>query len=325
MQQKGMKSILSLSIIIASCGTVWLSSFTSDSLFGVFFRNFLGASFTELGILSGLIRFSAIINLLSIFVFKKLVNRKIAFTVFFTIQRLLGLVPVFVAFYSDSIPLEASIKLVFISMGISWAFFNIGNVGYASWEADMLPESYRIKFFMKRSSVVNIVNVCWLFIVPTFIDIFPDPLITYGVFFLISTVLGLISLVCILLLPKVPNEVSAGEKTVKLFLEPLRNKHFIRFSLAIGFIVLSISVFNPFVMPYLTSEDGINMPLTWMGIYTFIMMILWSIVIPFWGTLMERYGRKPVVMICSLFSFSWLGYFFITPVNLILKNRTNNI
>ncbi len=218
MLRKESKYILPISIFTGAWGIVWLSTFQPDVLFGVFFRNNLGASSTQLGILSAILQFSAITNLLSIFIFRKLIYRKFAFILFMLVQRGLGLVPAIIAFMNDSIPLSVSVKLIYISLGLSWACMNIATVGWTSWIADMIPESSRVTFFVRRSAVINIINMIWLFIIPAIIDIFPNPLVTYGVVFCVSTVLGTVSLLFLIIIPKVPAVLSPEEKVWKIFI-----------------------------------------------------------------------------------------------------------
>ncbi|MBT3273964.1 MAG: MFS transporter [Spirochaetales bacterium] len=312
----GTNSVFGLSVFLGSCGTVWLSTFTPDGLFGVFFRNHIGATSTQLGILAAIVQAMAITNLLSIFIYRKLANRKIIFTCFLGFHRLLGLVPAAIAFTTDAIPASVAIRAVSISMGLSWACLNIGTAGWSSWIADLIPESSRIAFFMKRSAIINIINVCWLFAAPAVIDMVPASLTlqAYGFSFLVSSGLGVATVVFYVRMPRVPAP-PAEQLGIALFFEPLRNKDFLRFCLSVGLVIFSVTIFNPFILPFLTSPYGVNMPETMIGIRFLISGVLWTAVIPFWGVVMTRFGRKPVIILCALSSLSWLGYFFITSQN----------
>jgi MFS family permease len=46
-----------------------------------------------------------------------------------------------------------------------------------------------------------------------------------------------------------------------------------------------------------------------------ISQLLWILLSPAWGMLMDRMGRKPVVMIGLLFTLSWIGYLFLAHRN----------
>ncbi len=54
-------------------------------------------------------------------------------------------------------------------------------------------------------------------------------------------------------------------------------------------------------------------PNTWLGIMYVISQAAWVLTAPFWGTVMDKWGRKPVVTIGCLFVLAWTGYFFLTP------------
>ncbi|MFH2116005.1 MAG: MFS transporter, partial [Spirochaetota bacterium] len=44
-----------------------------------------------------------------------------------------------------------------------------------------------------------------------------------------------------------------------------------------------------------------------------ISQLTWVFTAPFWGTVMDKWGRKPVVVVGCMFVLNWIGYLFITP------------
>ncbi len=65
----------------------------------------------------------------------------------------------------------------------------------------------------------------------------------------------------------------------------------------------------------ITDPTGLGVPVIWIGIMFTISQLVWILVIPFWGTLMDRFGAKAVTMIGMLLPLTYIGYLFITPEN----------
>ena len=74
-------------------------------------------------------------------------------------------------------------------------------------------------------------------------------------------------------------------------------------------------IFAPFTSPYITSKSGIGAPNTWLGIMFVISQLTWILVSPSWGMIMDKFGRKPVLIIGCLSAFANLFYFILTPDN----------
>ena len=94
-----------------------------------------------------------------------------------------------------------------------------------------------------------------------------------------------------------------------------RDANFLRFALSIAVWLFSVNTLGPFVAPYITSPAGVGAPNIWLGIMMVITQASYVLTAPPWGMVMDRFGRKPVVILGSLYPLSWLAYFFITPGN----------
>jgi len=53
----------------------------------------------------------------------------------------------------------------------------------------------------------------------------------------------------------------------------------------------------------------------WLGIMTVISQLTWVAIAPLWGFVMDRYGRKPAVLMGFLVGLTTLGYIFLTQKN----------
>lgn len=115
--------------------------------------------------------------------------------------------------------------------------------------------------------------------------------------------------------PMPPAEPGRDRMEPGEFLRPLRDPHFRRFCLLLGLYLFSLNLAAPFLAPFTTDPAGGGAPNVWLGISFVISQSAWVIMAPFWGMLMDRMGKKPVVVIGGLFVLSWLGYLVLSPEN----------
>jgi hypothetical protein len=163
-----------ISIFSGCCAVVWQLVCSIQPLFNVFFQNYLGATAGQLGFLVMLIQLSGVCQIFVIILYGKIGRQKLIFMVGHVIHRGLTAVIAFVAFYvARGGSNERGIVIIIVAMGISWCFANATSACWWGWVADLFPESIRGEFFMRRSSIIQIVNIVWFFIASTLLDIFP--------------------------------------------------------------------------------------------------------------------------------------------------------
>jgi len=305
---------------IAGCGfTLWFSVASTQPIFNVFFTNILGATSAQLGLLVGMIQMSAVFHLMAIYVYGILKTRKQYFIIMHLIHRSFALILAFVTYMAGKNGVSSSsINIIIASITISWVFSNSSSAGWWSWMADLIPDKIRGSFFGRRSSIMQIVNILWFMTVSITLDTLTGINIyyVYTVIFLIGAVGGLLDIFLFIFVPE-PLQEKAENITLKDFFEPLTNKNFVISSLSVGVGVFAINVFAPFTAPYITSPDTIGAPNTWLGIMFVISQMMWILVVPFWGVIMDRFGRKPVVMMGCLLFVGYLGYLILSPANFV--------
>ncbi len=306
--------------IFAGCGfTIWFSVGTTQPIFNVFLTNHLGASSTQLGLLVGLIQLSAVFHLLAIFIYGNLKERKKYYITMHFIHRSFALILAGITFYvGRSGNSSIAVKIIILMVAISWSFANASSSGWWSWIADLIPDKVRGSFFGKRSSIMQIVNIIWFMTVSITLDTLTNINIfyIYSIVFLIAAVAGIADVILFMFVPE-PVQENKTKINLKDFLEPLRNRNFVLNSFSLGLGVFAINVFAPFAAPYITSADTIGAPNTWLGIMFVISQMIWILVVPFWGVVMDRFGRKPVVMMGCLISLSYLGYLILNGENYV--------
>ncbi len=310
-----MNTAMRLNILTGGLATVWMNVCSPQPIFNVFFRNSLGASAFALGALVALIQLSALFQLASIFIYGYSRRRKPAFIAIHLAHRVLTLSIAAAAFYAAATGNRSwGIRAIMITVPLSWIFMNASAAGWWSWVADLFPENIRGSFFLKRSAIINVINVIWFFLASMALDLFEGPgtLWAYGVIFLIGAVSGVADLLLNIFIPE-PEPLEVHVFSPRDALEPLKNPNFIRFSVAVGVAIFSINLIAPFQAPFVVDPDRIGAPLTWLGIMFVISQLTWVFTAPFWGAVMDKWGRKPVVVMGCLFTLSWVGYLVLTP------------
>ena len=312
---------MNLNIILGSCGTLWVTVIAPGTIMNVFFKNQLGASSESLGLLVALTQLASVFNLLSIVIFGRLRRVKPFWIVVTTLHRMLGFVPAAVALaVAERGSRVAGAQAILLALGVSWLFANLGTSGWWRWTAEVVPEDIRSTFFGRRSAVINAVTMIWFLLATVVLDIFKNANVfwVYCALFAVGGVGGVVEIVLYVLIPEpVPLAPRPSFRWAE-FLEPVRNTNFLGFSFSIGIWLFSVNVLGPFVAPYITATDGIGAPVTWLGIMMVITQLSYVATSTTWGMLMDRMGRKPVVLLGSVYPLSWVIYFFLTPSNYVI-------
>lgn len=306
-----------ISIFSGASSVVWQLVCSIQPLFNVFFQNYLGATAGQLGLLVTIIQLAGVFQILGIFLYGWIGRQKPIFMIGHVIHRSLTAIIAFVAFYiARGGSHERGIVIIIVAMGLSWCFANASSACWWGWVADIFPESMRGEFFMRRSSIIQIVNIGWFFVASTLLDIFPkeSALTVFGVIISVGAFAGLLDILSQWVTPE-PLPDTKPQFDVSTVFEPLKNKSFIQYAVAIGLATFSMNLVSPFQSPYIVDPKHIGAPNTWLGIMAMLTQFLWVLCAPFWGTIMDRWGRKPVVIAGSLLALGWTGYLFLTPSN----------
>ena len=310
---KQLNLAMKLNILTGCLATVWGIVCSPQPLFNVFVINHLGASASTLGLLVALLQLSGLFQLASIFIYGYARRRKPFFIAAHLIHRVLTLAIAAAAFMAAATGNTGwGIRAIMIAVPLSWVFMNASAAGWWSWVADLFPENIRGAFFLKRSSIINVINVIWFFLASMVLDLIKGPYTfwIYGAIFSIGALSGIVDIILNLFIPE-PEPTEAAAFNPADAIEPLKNKNFIQFSIAVGLAIFSINLIGPFQSPFIVDPKGVAAPNTWLGIMFVISQLTWVVTAPFWGTIMDKWGRKPVVVLGCFFVLSWTGYFFL--------------
>lgn len=309
---------LNLNITGAVMAHAWFSVCGPQQVFNVFFKNHLQASAFTLGLLVSMLSFSSVFSPLAVLMFTRPRRRKPIWLTAHVVARSIGFVLAAASLLEMRTGDKAlAVRVILFSMPVAWALMNATASGWWAWMADLIPENRRATFFGRRSAIIFAVNMLWIFLVTVFLDEPVRPALSYALVFAISGVFGVADILMYLAIPDparlAPDGGARTRLSLQALLEPLRSRQFVRFCLAVGLSMLSINVLAPFIPPYITDPAAVGAPYTWLGIMTVISQLTWVGSVRTWGALMDRFGRKPVVALCSLFPVAWIAYLAVGP------------
>ena len=316
-----LRRAMNLNIAVGAMGMAWYAVCSAQQIMQVFFKNHLGASDSELGLLVAVGQFAAPFHLVAIAIYGRLQKRKTFWVIATVIHRLLGYVLAAVAIWAErGGNTHLGVRIIIIASAVSWVLTMVSAAGWWSWIADLVPENVRGSFFGRRSAIIHAVNMVWFFSIQLCLDYLKEAstLDVYAVVFAVGGTIGILDILLHGMIPEPkrhPGETRIGWRE---FLEPVRNWNFLKFSVAIGLFTFSTSVFGPFVAPYITADvakGGIGAPNTWLGIMFVISQTIWIATVTAWGLIMDRFGTKPAVILGALFPLTWVWYLFLTPSN----------
>ncbi|MBE3069791.1 MAG: MFS transporter, partial [Planctomycetes bacterium] len=308
-----------LNIAVGIMGAAWFTVCAPQQIMTVFYKNDLGATPGELGIMVSLVQLCAVFHLAAIFIYSHTRTRKAVWVTAHVLHRLLGFVLAGVSVYAaQGGDKGLGTKIVSGAMVVSWVLTTSTASGWWSWMADLVPENIRATFFGRRATIVRAVNMVWFFGVTLALDEIHVVSIfyVYAAVFAVGGVVGVLDIALHAAIPEPDRGHDVPRMGWREFTEPLRNRNFLGFSLAVGAWSFSVSVLGPFVAPYITAADGIGAPKTWLGINAAIIQLTMIATGTAWGVVMDRFGRKPAVLLGSIHPIAtWIGCFFMTPGN----------
>ncbi len=308
---------MNYSIVAGGSGALFLTVCNNQPIFNVYMLNHLGVSPGVLGLLIGCMQASGVLQLVSILAYSLLPRRKAFWMAGHIIHRLAGLaVAASAAIFASGAGREPAALIVTVAMIASWCAMNLSSSGWMSWMADLIPVATRGSFFLRRSAVFQGATVAWFFLASVLLDLFPDASRSwaYVIIFGVGAVGGVLDILLHLPIPE-PARGSRPRFSATDFMAPLRDRNFFRYALVIGLAQLALNVASPFQAPYVTSRNAVGAPNVWLGIMTVISQLTWVAIAPLWGFVMDRYGRKPAVLMGFLVGLATLGYVFLTPGN----------
>lgn len=311
---------MGLSLLGGGFGAAWFLLCTPQQILTVYVKNYLGATASQLGFFIAAFNIVSLAHLASIFFYSRRTAIKPFWLTIGLMHRCLAFVVAWSSFYAAFGGNRTTALNIVIAATLATFFIgSTASSGWWSWMHELVPPQAIGRYFGRRSAFAQGLNICVFFCATFALDLFTSQVfIVYGFIYLAAGIFGLAEHALHIPIPEPETALGKTDRTplkISSFFGPLKNKTFLFFSLISGFVILAVNVANPFFPAYITDPARIGVPNIWLGIMYAISQIIWILLVPFWGTVMDRLGRKPVTMIGMLCSVSFLSYTVLTPAN----------
>ena len=258
----------------------------------------LGASNLQIGLIASLPAFSNISQLLTIWLVKRYNNRRAISVLFAILARLPLLVVASIALF---VPANTSIQILISFLFFYYFFASMAGLSWNAWMKDLIPEKILGTYFSKRSSYMQILNVCLSLIIALSLDYIKSnhkgfELAAYGTMFAIGGFVGLLGVLALSRIPE-PQSYLGDDNVFKLFISPLKDDNFLRLLFFNSFWVFSLNIATPFFTVFLMKH--LNFSLSYIITLTIISQLCSIATIRSWGIFADRYSNKTILSICA--------------------------
>jgi MFS family permease len=280
-------------------GAVWLFITTGAAM--TQFAKLVGMSPFGFGVLAALPFIGALAQLPTSVFIERLGNRRRVFLVTCFLHRLLWVVVALVPWVIPSRHMAAAVVWV---IGLSSVLGHMATPSWVSWMADLIPGRLRGKYFSRRSQLGQLVGLCVTMPVGLLLDhanvLGLDVLLkTISVLYAVAGVFGMIDILTFLRVPDARSRAQPRLKVWELIREPLGDPSFRRFLAYSATLTFGIGFIPQFVWLYLLDEVKLT------NFQASVMLQAAPLVVtmtmfPIWGRLIDRVGRKPVLVTSGL-------------------------
>ncbi len=287
-----------------------------NGAFLVGFALSLGASDLVVGVLAGIPLFANVLQLFSAFMLEATGSRKKTAIVSLILGRILWVPVVFIAFGAFSYSPLLMFTLVLVASSLLSA---LGNLSMLSWMKDIVPMKKLPRFWGRRNIFASIAGIVSYLLGSLVIDLFPGSR-PYGIVFLAAVFLGLAAVAIVIRLPEQKRRIKAiSFETFRQSISvPLKDAGFrplLKFGIYWGF---ALGFLSPFYILFMLRD--LSMSFTAISVLLTVDLVGRVAGLNFWGSAMEKWGSKPVLIICVTVNILNPLLFVLIPANMLFFN-----
>ncbi len=308
---KELKKSLTLVTLAASLGLPFFSVINGPALTG--FTRMLGANDFVYSVIMAMPVLGAIVQVFISYMMVNSGKRKTLFLIAGFIHRPLWFVIALIPFLLQPERTKAAIVVVIILIAISSVANSVVGMAFNSWMGSLVPVEIKGRFFSRRTMIYTISGGLAALLAGILLDSIQG-FSGYAVVLIIAAILGTADIVIFFWIKDPPMETPSEKQSFgKLFMEPFRDNNYLKYILFVSFWYFSVNISGPFFNVYMIEE--IKMSYLTISLFTQVASNLTTIFsIRIWGNLADKYGSKPVMLLCcsSLFIIP-LVWLFVTP------------
>ena len=304
-------------------GTMWMY-IVSGAAWTQFARAF-GVTDRLFGVLAALSYACALFQLPASYFLDRHGDRKRTFILYATISRLIWILAAAIPFLLHDVP-QWWLPTLLGALLVSWATGNYSGPAWMNWMADVVPRRVRGRYFSTRARWTQPVGIVTMLVVGVVLDwaarheaLAPGTMLrTTSLLMAIAGFVGTIDIQCFTVLPDFgPRSHPPREPFLQRLQKPLKDPSFRRF-LGYGFtMMLGIGFLGQYMT--LLALDVIKLS-NWQVnlVLVAIPLAVYSLSAGVWGRLIDRFGKKPVLVVAAaMFVAGPWGWFVATPENWI--------
>jgi len=315
---------LRLSYAQAMLSSVYVASTGGMFIIGYALR--LGANNVQIGLMSTVPMFFVVMQLLAAFLVERGASRRrmtvVAALVNVSCWALAILIPYLARRAEPAVRIGALIAVITLVA----AFAQVQNNARASWLGDLLPADSRGLFFGRINMYASIIGTAFALIEGAFLD--RVKLMGIGAFswlFGFGMMFGLANAIFFVPQPDLPLARNRSRGFLQLARETFANTSLL-LVMAWALLWSLQALAGPFYATYMLRD--LRMPFLGVGAVNAVVSLTLLACSPFWGRVVDRYGSKPVLIVCTAalapVPLVWLGmtsahavYIAVPPVNLL--------
>jgi len=306
-----LKKSLALVTIAAAVGLPFFSIINGPALTG--FTRLLGANDFVYSVIMAMPVIGAVIQLFFTYIMINSGKRKAFFIAAGLIQRPLWFIIAFIPFVLNPDRTRAGIIAVTVLIAFSSIASSIVAIAFNSWMGALVPSEIKGRFFSKRTMIYTITSGTASLLCGLLVDKI-DGFSGYAAVFVIAALLGTVDILIFFWVKDPPQQKQIEKQQFgKLFTESFKERNYLRYMLFVGFWYFSVNIAGPFFNVFMIEE--IKMSFLLISLFTQVSANITTIMfISFWGRLADKYGSKPVMLLCcsSIFVLP-LAWLFVTP------------
>lgn len=205
-----------------------------------------------------------------------------------------------------------------VVIAVSWLFGQMVGPAWVAWMADLVPARIRGRYFSRRTQIGQFVGLIVTVATGVALDAAKAAgnerlMLTISLALALAGVMGMVDLLCFLRVPCRAQPSSERVSWSSLVRGPLANPSFRWFLGFTATLTFGIGYLSQFIWLYLFEEVGLS------NTRANTMLVLGPLVVlmvcyPMWGRLLDRLGRKPVLLIAGLVNgvFGSVAWIFVT-------------